>query len=83
MHQVKRILKEVKEYKASSIATPIWMLIEVVSETTIPFLMASIVDKGVNAGDMNHIVKIGAIMLVLQTRKEEGHIISKRGMTRT
>ncbi len=64
MHQVKRILKEVKEYKASSIATPIWMLIEVVSETMIPFLMASIVDKGVNAGDMNHIVKIGAIMLV-------------------
>lgn len=64
MHPVKRILKEVKEYKASSIATPIWMLIEVVSETTIPFLMASIIDKGVNAGDMNHILKIGALMIL-------------------
>lgn len=64
MHQVKRILKEVKEYKAASIATPIWMLIEVVSETMIPFLMASIVDQGVNAGDMNHILKIGALMIL-------------------
>ena len=64
MHPVKRILKEVKEYKASSIATPIWMLIEVVSETTIPFLMASIIDKGVNAGNMNHILKIGALMIL-------------------
>ena len=64
MHQVKRILQEVKEYKASSIATPIWMLIEVVCETTIPFLMASIIDKGVETGDMNHILKIGGIMIV-------------------
>ena len=40
------------------------MLIEVVSETTIPFLMASIIDKGVNAGDMNHILKIGALMIL-------------------
>ena len=64
MQQVKRILKEVKEYKASSIATPIWMLVEVLCETLIPFLMASIIDNGVNKGDMGHILKVGAVMIL-------------------
>ncbi len=61
---VKRLLKEVKEYKRVSIATPIFMILEVLFETAIPFLMASIIDNGVNAGDMNHIYKVGALMLV-------------------
>lgn len=64
MNQVKRILREVKEFKAASFATPFWMLVEVVAETWIPFLMASIIDNGVEKGDMNHILKIGAIMIV-------------------
>lgn len=58
------ILKEVKEYKNASIATPIYMILEVMMETMIPFLMASIIDDGVNAGDMNHIYKVGACMIV-------------------
>ena len=61
---VKRLLKEVKEYKRVSIATPVFMILEVLFETAIPFLMASIIDNGVNAGDMNHIYKVGALMLV-------------------
>ena len=64
MHRVKRILQEVKEYKAASIVTPFWMLVEVVSETMIPFLMASIIDQGVEKGDMAHILKVGAVMLL-------------------
>lgn len=58
------ILKEVKEYKNASIATPIYMILEVMMETMIPFLMASIIDDGVNAGDMNHIYKVGACMII-------------------
>ena len=61
---LKTLLKEVKEYKRASIATPIYMILEVLMETLIPFLMASIIDKGVNAGDMGHIYKVGGIMIV-------------------
>ena len=43
---IRTLLKEVKEYKAASIATPIFMILEVLFETLIPFLMASIIDKG-------------------------------------
>ncbi len=62
---LKRVLKEVKEYKAVSIATPVCMIVEVIMEMIIPYLMASIIDKGINVegGDMNHILKVGALML--------------------
>ncbi|MBO5461575.1 MAG: ABC transporter ATP-binding protein [Ruminococcus sp.] len=58
------ILKEVKEYKNASIATPIYMILEVMMETMIPFLMASIIDDGVNSGNMNHIYKVGTLMII-------------------
>ena len=62
---LKTILREVKEYKAASIATPIYMILEVIFEMMIPLLMASIIDNGVNKGDMGHIYRIGALMLVI------------------
>ena len=62
---IKTILKEVKEYKAASIATPVFMILEVICEMMIPLLMASIIDNGVNTGNMAHIYKTGALMIVL------------------
>ena len=61
---VRRILKEVKQYTFASIITPVSMILEVVMELSIPYLMASIIDKGVNAGDMTHILKVGGLMIV-------------------
>lgn len=58
------LLKEVKEYKGASLATPAFMVLEVLMEMTIPYLMASIIDKGVNAGDMQHIYKVGGVMVL-------------------
>lgn len=62
---VKTLLKQVKEFKSDSLKTPCFMVLEVVMETLIPLLMASIIDEGVDKGDMSHIYKIGAVMLVL------------------
>ena len=62
---VKRILREVKEYKLVSILTPICMILEVVFETLIPFLMASMIDGGISTGNMQHVVKIGMLMLLV------------------
>ncbi|MBR1860594.1 MAG: ABC transporter ATP-binding protein [Lachnospiraceae bacterium] len=61
---VRRILKEVKQYTFASIITPVSMILEVIMELSIPYLMASIIDKGVNAGDMSHILKVGGLMVV-------------------
>lgn len=61
---IRTLLSHVKEYKRASIATPVFMILEVIMETLIPFLMASIIDDGVNAGNINHIYKTGALMIV-------------------
>ncbi len=60
---IQTLLREVKEYKGASIATPLFMILEVLMEMMIPFLMASIIDDGVNAGDINHIYKVGGVMV--------------------
>lgn len=61
---LKTLGAQVKEYRNASIVTPIFMLLEVAMETIIPLLMASIVNKGINAGDTKHIYIMGAWMIV-------------------
>lgn len=56
---------QIKEFKKDSLLTPVFMILEVIMEMIIPLLMASIIDDGVNAGNLNHIYKIGAIMIVM------------------
>lgn len=61
---LKTLGAQIKEYKKASIATPFFMIGEVIMETIIPLLMASIIDDGVNKGNLNHIYLIGALMVV-------------------
>lgn len=61
---VKKLASYIKEYKAPSIATPICMIFEVLFEILIPMLMASIVNDGINKGDMGHIYRTGALMVL-------------------
>ena len=62
---IKTLGAYVKEFKRASIATPCYMILEVLMEMMIPYLMASIIDDGVNKGDMKHICVVGAGMLVI------------------
>lgn len=55
---------QIKEFKKASIVTPLFMIGEVIMEMIIPLLMASIIDEGVNAGNMQHIYMIGGLMLL-------------------
>ena len=61
---LKTILAEVKQYKKAAFLTPTFMLLEVAMEMIIPLMMASIIDDGVMAGNMGHIIKIGIFMVL-------------------
>ena len=61
---IKTLAKQIKEYKRASLVTPIFMILEVAMEMVIPLLMASIIDDGVQAGDMKHIFVIGCYMVL-------------------
>ncbi len=63
---VKTILKEVQEFKAASIVTPVFMILEVIFETLIPIVMGKIIDISEGESiDMSHILMYGGIMVLL------------------
>lgn len=62
---LKTLLKQVKQYKAAAIMTPIWTALEVVMGVLIPYVTASIIDKGIMAGDIHAVLLYGGIMVVM------------------
>ncbi|RSX53323.1 ABC transporter [Bifidobacterium goeldii] len=63
MKTVKTLLRHVGEFKRDSILTPMWMIGEVACEMVIPLLMATLIDQGVEQGDMSVIGRTAAIMV--------------------
>lgn len=62
---IKTLAKCIGKYKKESIRTPIFTAVEVFLEILIPFITASIIDKGIQAGDMRKVGIYGGIMLVI------------------
>ena len=61
---IKILAAQVGEYKKASFATPVFMILEVIMEMLVPLLMASIIDDGVEKGNINHILMTGIIMVI-------------------
>ncbi len=61
---IKRLLKEVREYKSAAIGAPLFMVGEVVLELSLPYIMSIIVDKGIGVGNMDVVFKYGIIMII-------------------
>ena len=61
---LKTLAAQIKEFKWVSILTPVCMVLEVILEMIIPLMMASIIDEGVNTGDMRHIFVMGGWMVL-------------------
>ena len=62
---IRKLASCVRQYKKPAILTPIFVSLEVVLEVIIPFLMASLIDKGIEAGNMSEILRIGGILVVM------------------
>ena len=60
---IKTLAAQIKEFKKASVLTPVFMILEVIFEMLIPLLMASIIDQGVEAGNMRHIYIVGGFMI--------------------
>ena len=61
---IKRLMQSIREYKKDSILAPLYVSCEVVLEVIIPFLTAALIDKGIDAGDMNYVLKIGVLLII-------------------
>lgn len=62
---IRTLIKQIKEYKMDSILTPIFTALEVLMEVLIPFIIASLIDKGIEAGDLQQVYIYGGLMLVM------------------
>lgn len=62
---IKTLLAQVKQYKKASIITPLLTILEAVMELLIPMAMASMIDDGIEKGDLRHVFLCGGIMLVM------------------
>lgn len=62
---IKTLLAQVKQYKIASVLAPIFTAGEVLMEVLIPFVTASIIDKGIEAGDISQVYLYGGIMLAM------------------
>ena len=61
---IKRLSKCIREYKKASLLAPLFVSLEVVMEVIIPYYMGKMLDYGVNLGNMNYIVRVGAMLVV-------------------
>ena len=62
---IKTLAKCVREYKVASIITPVFIIFEVILEVLIPYLMADLIDNGVEKGDMDYIWKLGLTLALV------------------
>ena len=60
---IKTLLGSIGEYKKDSLLTPLFVMLEVCFEVMIPFVMASLIDKGISAGDQGLVLRLGALLL--------------------
>lgn len=59
---IKTLAKNIKGFVKESVLTPLFMILEVVAEMLIPLIMSSMIDDGINKGDMQHIITTGLLM---------------------
>ena len=62
---LKTLYRQIGQYKGAALATPLLTALEVVMDVLIPYVTASLIDYGLNAGDMQAVYKYGGLMIVM------------------
>lgn len=60
---LKTLYQQIRQYRTASLLAPAFAAMEVVMDVLIPFVTASLIDKGINAGDMEHVYFYGTVMM--------------------
>ena len=62
---IKTLYSQIKEYKKASILTPVFIVLEVIMDVLIPYVTASLIDKGISAGNMQNVYFYGFVMIIM------------------
>lgn len=62
---IRTLFSQLKEYRTASLLSPLFTALEVIMEILIPFIIAELIDKGIEAGNIHEVYRYGSIMLVM------------------
>lgn len=60
---LKTLIRQIRQYRTASVLTPVFTAMEVVMDVLIPYVTASLIDRGINAGDIGEVYYYGALMI--------------------
>jgi len=75
---IKKLLRSVREFKTATIKAPVYISLEVIMECIIPLIMANLIDKGINAGSMPVILKMGLLLFLCSVASLAFGVLSGR-----
>lgn len=61
---LKTLLKQIKQYRKASVLAAVFTVLEVILELIIPMLMASVIDNGIESGNINNVYFYGLCMII-------------------
>ena len=62
---IKQLAGAIREYRTASLLAPLFVVLEVLMEVLIPLVMASLIDKGIEVGNLPYVVKIGIVLILM------------------
>ena len=62
---LKTLYRQIGQYKWAAVMTPVLTALEVVMDVLIPWVTASLIDKGINAGNIGEVYRYGGLMLIM------------------
>lgn len=62
---IKKLAASTREYIKPALLSPAFVVLEVAMEVIIPLLMASLIDKGIDAGNRGYVIKIGIVLVLV------------------
>ncbi|MCD8109066.1 MAG: ABC transporter ATP-binding protein/permease [Clostridiales bacterium] len=62
---IKKLLQSLREYRKNTVLAPVFVIVEVVMEILIPYIMARLIDNGIEPGNMSVILRVGVLLLVV------------------
>ena len=62
---IKTLARSLRQYRKSSVVTILLSILEVILEIAIPLVMSDLIDRGIQAGNMDEVWHLGIALLVL------------------
>lgn len=62
---IRKLMGCIREYKKPTLLAPFFVTLEVVMEVVIPFMMAKLIDDGIDGGDFHALITVGLTLVVM------------------